>query len=107
MDEEKNTSPIISNTGAPVVTASRFDVGFYFTEDFKPDEETQFVENNDGPETCTECKAGRRLCVKNGFVYRKTKVRPDGTGVGAKVQRYRCTKCGHLFALPEEVVDGS
>lgn len=48
---------------------------------------------------CPECEAENRLCIRNGFVYRKTTV-IDGTA-GARVQRYQCTKCGHHFTSPE------
>lgn len=48
---------------------------------------------------CPECKAEDRLCIRNGFAYRKTTI-VDGTA-GARVQRYQCTKCGHIFTSSE------
>jgi transposase len=99
MEEEKIRNPMVemfvmTAIGAEVLKAA-----------VNMSDQEPVVEGNDGPETCPECAAGRRLCVKNGFVYRKTKVKADGTGVGARVQRYRCTKCGHIFTIREEIVD--
>lgn len=66
--------------------------------------EVQMTENTDGEPMCPSCKAGRRLCVKDGFVYRKTLV-VHGT-MGARVQRYLCTRCGHLFTEQKRLQDG-
>lgn len=55
--------------------------------------------------SCPECKAKDRLCIKNGFVYRKLAVTPE-RAMGAKVRRYLCTVCGYtgrgkFFGRPE------
>lgn len=54
---------------------------------------------------CPECNAEDRLCVENGWIYRKKAVSPENT-LGAKVHRYLCTICGYtgrgnFFKLPE------
>jgi len=56
---------------------------------------------------CPKCGAEDRLCVRNGFLFRKITANIGGQR-GAKVRRYLCTSptCGYtgrgkLFNLPE------